>query len=52
MYLQLGRDSKLGRCKVECVVKCDKDDKGKDHSVVSDDAADLRRHSDNVFEGN
>ena len=52
MYLKLSGHSKLGRCKVEGVVKCDKDDKGKDHSVVSDDATDLRRHSDNVFDGN
>ena len=33
------------------MVKCDKDDKGKDHSIVSDDATNLRiRHFDNVFE--
>ena len=51
-YLQLSGHCKLGCCKVERMVKSDKDDKGKDHSVVSDDAADLRRHSDNVFVGN
>ena len=51
MYLKLCGDSKLGRCKVEGVVKCDKDDKGEDHGIVSDDASNLRiRHFDNVFE--
>ena len=42
LYLKFSGHCKLGRCKVECVVKSDEDDEGKDHSIVSDDATDLK----------
>ena len=52
LYLQLSGHCKLGRCKVERVVKSDKDDEGKDHSIVGDDATDLSGHFDNVNDSN
>ena len=50
-YLQLSGHCKLGCCKVERVVKSDKDDEGKNHSIVGDNATDLSGYFDNVLKG-
>ena len=42
LYLQFCGHCELGCCQVERMVERDKQDKGEDHGIVSDDASDLK----------